>query len=227
MGSRATRATEDRRLRRIVQDGGHGIQFVVRRADPRARRREPQLGAGDQGLAQSDVAGKNDDGYAASRDRRLHRGLEDARHLLWLRDQLAVVAALLEEMFRVGLLEVPAPQLRARNLGGDGDHGNPVALAIVEAVDQMQVAGSAASCANRQPSRQVGFRPGGKCRHLLVPHVDPIEPSSGSDGVRNTVEGVAGNTVDPLNPGFSENVHEQLRHRFPCHAKAFLTFPSA
>src|SRR6516162_11805012 len=109
-------------------------------------------------------------------------------------------------MLGVGLLEVPASQLGARNLGGDGEDRNPVALALVEAVNQVQIAGSAASRADRQPFREMGFSSGGKRRRLLVPHMDPIELSSPADGVRDAVEGVAGNTVDSPNARFGENL---------------------
>jgi len=65
----------------------------------------------------------------------LHRDLEDAGHLLGMGNQLAVVAALREELFRVGLLKVSTPDFAARNLRGDRQNGNAAAMTVVEAVD--------------------------------------------------------------------------------------------
>src|ERR1700743_2834044 len=42
---------------------------------------EPPARLGGGGRVVGDVAGDDDDGHAAARDRRLHRDLEDARHL--------------------------------------------------------------------------------------------------------------------------------------------------
>jgi len=57
-------------------------------------------------------------------------------------NQLAVVAALREELFRVGLLKVSTPDFAARNLRGDRQNGNAAAMTVVEAVDQVQVPGT-------------------------------------------------------------------------------------
>src|SRR4029453_3137524 len=52
-----------------------------------------------------------------------------------LGDELAVVAALGEEMLRAGLLEIPTADLRAGNLRGDGQDGHTGAVTVVESVD--------------------------------------------------------------------------------------------
>ena len=50
-------------------------------------------------------------------------------------NELTIVAALREEMFRVGLVKISAPNLIAGNLRGDREHGNLAAVAVLEAVD--------------------------------------------------------------------------------------------
>src|SRR5882724_6811564 len=134
-------------------------------------------------------------------------------------DQLAVVAAPGEELLRTGLLEIAAPDLRAGDLRCDRQHRDTAAVALVEAVDQMQVAGTAAAGAHRQLAREVGFRSGGKRCHLLVPHVGPFELLRFPDGIRDAVERVAGHAVDPPYACFRENVDQLCRYRLPCHSR--------
>ena len=81
------------------------------------------------GVAQGDISGQGDDRDAAPRERGLHGNLQDPRHLLGLGNQLTVMAALREEMFRDGFPEnsrcrfrgwESAPQWRGRAHGCDG-----------------------------------------------------------------------------------------------------------
>src|SRR5580692_11757543 len=55
-----------------------------------------------QSIAQGHVSGNGHHRHTASRDRRLHGDLQDPRHLLGLRDQLAVITTLRKEMLRMG-----------------------------------------------------------------------------------------------------------------------------
>jgi hypothetical protein len=84
------------------------------------------------------------------------------------------MTALREEMFWMCLLKITASNLIARNLRSDGEHWNPAAVAIVQAVDQMQIAGPAAAGAHRQPSREMRFRTRRKRGRLFVPCVNPL-----------------------------------------------------
>jgi hypothetical protein len=84
------------------------------------------------------------------------------------------VAALREEMFRMGFLKVCAAHFRAGDLRGNRNYGNTIAVAIVEAIDQVQIARTAAAGAHRQTSRQMRFRARGKSRDLLMPYMDPF-----------------------------------------------------
>ena len=59
------------------------------------------------------------------------------------------MAALREEMFRVGFLKIAAANFVAGNLRRNREDGDTVALAVVETIDQMQIAGTATSGANR------------------------------------------------------------------------------
>jgi hypothetical protein len=59
------------------------------------------------------------------------------------------MTALREEMFRMSFLEVVATYLSAGNLCGNRNHGNTVAVAIVKAIDQVQISRTAAPGAHR------------------------------------------------------------------------------
>src|ERR1700691_697383 len=117
-----------------------------------------QTRSGFDGLSQCYVPGQGNYGNATPRDRRLHGNLKHAGHLFGWRNQFAIVAALREKVFRMGLLEVSAADFIAGDLRSDGDNGNPTAMAVVETVNQMQISGAAASCTNRQLSGEMGFR---------------------------------------------------------------------
>ena len=78
----------------------------------------------------------------------------------------------------MGLLEVAAADLRAGDLGGDRQHRNPVAVAVVQAVDQVQVAGPAAAGADGELAGDLRLGAGGERGRLLVAHMHPADPSS-------------------------------------------------
>ena len=86
-----------------------------------------------------DVTRQHDHRDAPAFDRGADGDVEDAGHLLGVGDQFAVVAALAEQGFGAGLLEVSGADLPARDVGGDGDHRDAAAVAVVQAVDEVQV----------------------------------------------------------------------------------------
>jgi hypothetical protein len=96
-------------------------------------------------LAEEDLPGDDDHCHTPAFEGAAHGDLEDLGELLGDAYELAVGAALAEQLLGVGLLEVPATDLLARDVGGDGQHGGPAAIGIEEAVDEVQVARPAAS----------------------------------------------------------------------------------
>src|SRR5437588_12424736 len=84
------------------------------------------------------------------------------------------MAALRKKMFRMRFLKIAAADFLTWNLRGDGEDGNAATVAIVNPVDQMQVAGPTTSRADREASGEVRFRAGGKRRRLFVSDVDPL-----------------------------------------------------
>lgn len=84
----------------------------------------------------------------------------DGKHPLQLsrfRYHSAIVAAVLEELFRAGLLKVVRFQLRTRNLRSESEDWDPAALAVEEPIDQVKIPGATAAGADRQFPADVSF----------------------------------------------------------------------
>src|SRR5665811_1093612 len=101
-------------------------------------------------------------------------------------------------MFRMGFLKISASDFTAWNLCGNRQNGDTTAMAIVETIDQMQVPRSAASGADCQIPGQMSFRSRRERGGFFVSHGNPLDVVSCADRVGNPVEGVSGQTVDPL-----------------------------
>jgi len=64
-------------------------------------------------------------------------------HLLRLRNQFAVIAAVFEQMLRVCLLKVAASYLMTRNLRRNRKYRHTISMAIEEAIDEVKIARAA------------------------------------------------------------------------------------
>ena len=152
------------------------------------------------GLGLGDLAGDHEDRDAALLDGGAHGRLQHARHLRRVGDHLAVDAALLEEVLRVGLLEVPAADLRARDLRGDRQDRHPAALGVEEAVDQVQVARAAAAEDDGELTGQLGVGGGREGCRLLVADQAPGDGPVASHGLGEAVERVPRHPVGAGHP---------------------------
>src|ERR1700757_5162775 len=139
-------------------------------------------------MLERDIAGNGNDSNTALGNCSLHGNLEHARHLLRLRYQLAVMAALREKMFGISLLKISAANFSARNLCGNGDDGNAAALTIVEAINQMHVPRATTSGTYRHLSGKRGLGAGRERRCLLVSYANPANVLSNANRIRNSVE---------------------------------------
>src|SRR5882724_1948722 len=115
-------------------------------------------------MLQRDIAGNGNDSNATLGDGGLHGNLEHARHLLRLRYQLAVMAALREEMLGISFLKISTANFPARNLSGDGEDWNAAALTVVEAINQVHIPGATTPGTYRQLASEMGFGAGGESR---------------------------------------------------------------
>jgi hypothetical protein len=93
-------------------------------------------------------------------------------------------------------------------MGGDRQNRNAVALAIEQAVDQMQISRTAASGAHRKLPGKMRLGAGGESGGLFMPHVDPVDGFSAPHRVGKPVERIADDTVDALDSRFFESLNE-------------------
>src|SRR5882762_2165648 len=81
----------------------------------------------------------------------------------------------------------------------------------------MQIPGTAAPRADRQPPREMSFRSSGKRCRLFMPDMNPLNLFLGANRLGDAVERVAGNTVNLPNSCFSENLYQQVCYFFLAH----------
>src|SRR6266478_4363179 len=174
MGSGATRAAEDGDLFRSIQKFGKEVEFFIRWTNAGLLFVKTYTRPLD-GIFQGYVPGQHNDGNSTLRDCRLNGGLQDARHLFGIGDQLAIMTALRKEIFGIRLLKVSATHLPTRNMCGNSEYWNTIALTIVKAIDQMHVPGPAAPGTHCQCSREMRFGSRSKSCHLFMPHMHPLK----------------------------------------------------
>ena len=163
-------------------------------------------------LAQRDVAGDRQHRHAPPAQRRAHGDRQQPPDLRRLRHRFAKVTAVLEQDVGAGLLEIACAKLRAGNLGGDRQHRQAAAVAVVEAVYEVHVARPTAARAHRQLARHVRVRPRGERRHLLVTDANPFDRLRAAEGVGQRVQRIPDHAVDPPHLGGDQGVDDRLGH---------------
>ena len=161
-------------------------------------------------VVQEDLARHDHHGHAPAFDRMTHRDLQHPRQLLGHADQLGVDAALAEQLLRVGLLEIAAADLLARDVRGDRQHRHSAAVGVEQAVDEMQVPGSAAGGAHGQLPGHRGLAGGRERCRLLVTHVLPDHLAVAAQRVGEPVDRVPGQPVDPAHAGRLQGRHHDV-----------------
>jgi hypothetical protein len=127
------------------------------------------------------------------------------------------MAALREEMLGISLLKISAANFSARNLCGNGEDWDAAALAVVEAINQMHIPGATTSGTYRQLASEMGFGSGGERCCLLVSYTNPANVLSNADRICNSVERVAGDSIDAFHASISKNIYQQFGYCFSHH----------
>src|SRR5262249_53976964 len=114
------------------------------------------------------------------------------------------------------LLEIGAADFGARDVGGDREHRHAAAMAVEQAVDEMQVAGPAAAGTDGEFAREVRLGAGGEGRGLLVAQMHPRDLLLLAQRIGETVQRIADHAVDALDArdieGFGHQVGDGARH---------------
>lgn len=75
----------------------------------------------------------------------------------------------------MGLLEEARADLSGRYVGGEGEMGSAAALGVLQALDQVGVAGSAGAGEDGETPSAFGLGRGGQRTCLLVADVNPLD----------------------------------------------------
>jgi hypothetical protein len=111
------------------------------------------------------------------------------------------MATLLEQQLGMRLLEIAGADFCRRDMRRNSEHGHARAVAIEEAIDQMQIAGAAASGADRKAAGEMRLSACRECRDFLVADVHPFDLALPTQRVGETVEAIADDSIDPLDIG--------------------------
>ncbi len=168
-GVPASLTAKDERALRRFDESCHRVEVGFARPHARGVGKEGLLREIGLGLLVQHVAGHGNHAHSLLYDGGLERG-EPAhrRRLGWRGGGLAVTGALPEDQLRVRLLKVLRTDELRRYLTGDGEDGRPVALSVVEAIDQVEVSWTASAGASGGPTGQLSVGARSERRYLLV-----------------------------------------------------------
>src|SRR5882757_1972735 len=101
----------------------------------------------------------------------------------------------------------------------DGQHRDAVAVAVVEAVDQVQVARATRPSTDSERAGEVGLSPGCEGRRLLVTNMHPLNLALAAKCIGQPVQAIADDAVNPLDAdgfkGFGELICDGLHNLTP------------
>src|SRR5260221_14231133 len=83
----------------------------------------------------------------------------------------------------------------------DGQHRDAVAVAVVEAVDQVQVARATGTSTDSERVGEVGLGPGCEGRRLLVTNMHPLDLALAAKCIGQPVQAIADEAVNSLDAG--------------------------
>jgi hypothetical protein len=209
VGPRTTGSAKQGDPRTPIQKICQRRDLGIRRTNERPRGLEPGGYFGGDAL-QRDIAGNDYHGDSTFGDRHADGPRHDLRQQFSVGYQFDVVAAVLEEAFRMRRLKIIDADFRTRDVRGDGEHGNAAALAVEESVDEVQIAGTAAAGTDGEFTRQMRFSPRREGRALFVAHVYPLDRLEPPQGIGEAVERVAHDAINALDA----DLRQPLRHVF-------------
>src|ERR1700745_4457907 len=134
------------------------------------------------------------------------------------------MAALREAMFRASFLKISAADCRAWSLSRDGKDWNPVAMTVVETVNQVHVPGAGTPGAHCQLASQMSLSTGRERCRLLVSDVNPFDLLATPDRIRYSVEGVNRASVNSLDSRLLQVFYQHVCHFVLRHGLDLQTF---
>jgi hypothetical protein len=96
---------------------------------------------------------------------------------------------------------------------GNRQHWHLIAMAVVQAIDQMQIAWPATACTHRQRTGDSRFSTGGKRRDLLMAGMHPAEGTQFFQAIGQAIEAIAGHPPDAFDTGIGKGGGEVIGNR--------------
>jgi hypothetical protein len=148
------------------------------------------------------------------RQRDPHRAIDQVPDLRRLHRHLHVlVRDVLEQRHEVDFLLVVAAERGPRLLSDDGDDRRVVELRVVQAVQQVDRAGSGRGQAHADLAGELRVAARHERRHLLVPDLDQLRVAVGAiEGAEEGVDAVARIAVDAVDTPFAEPREDVVRY---------------
>jgi hypothetical protein len=112
----------------------------------------------------------------------------------------------------MGLLKIAPADLLPRNMRGDRQHRHPAAVRVEQAVDEMQIPGTAT---RRAHSRLPGHRRltrGRERRRLLMTHVLPDKLTVATERIGEPIDGIPGQPIDAAHARRLQGRHDDICH---------------
>src|SRR5258708_37873545 len=98
----------------------------------------------------------------------------------------------------MGFLEIARANLGRRNVSRDRHHGQARAVAVEQTIDQVQVARTATSGADRETTCDMRVRAGRERGDFLVPDMQPSNAAMAAQRIGEAIEAAAHDSVDAL-----------------------------
>jgi hypothetical protein len=135
-----------------------------------------------------------------------HRGLHELR------------GDILEERLQIDFLLIRAAHGQPRRLPDDGDDRLVIELRVVQPVQQMDRAGAGRGQTDAHVSGELRMRAGHDRGHLFVAHLHEVHVAVRAlERAHDSVDAVAGISVDAVNAPFIEALDEKVGDGLVCH----------
>src|ERR1700680_893504 len=126
--------------------------------------------------------------------------MKQPRHLFFGANELAEVATLLKQLFRVRFLKEVRANFTRRNLSRDRQNGREGLVRVKQAIDKMEVARAATASTDGESTRQLRLGAGRERPGFFVAHVNPFDPFVVVNGRDDAVQRISDDAIDPSYP---------------------------
>lgn len=192
-----------------------------------ARRHGPMFAGGRLHRRQIlHIVWKNDAGHAAPLQGDAHGAVDHVARLFGGRGHLHVIVRhVLEQADQVDFLLVVAAQGAAGLLADQGHDGLMVQLGVVQAIQQMDGAGTGGRQADPGLPGELGVGAGHERRGFFVAGLDELQRLTGAaEGADQAVDTVSGVAVDPSDPPLRQPFQHKVRHSLHSMLRVFPQF---